>query len=151
MPLEIFDGKTGPRLIVREPMDSTSYAEIDVLGPGASERYVLKATYQDMKANGYPALSPVTETLPERYRLYLAQERTMLENLNESLRRAAQKHVDKFGELIAHVEDAEIKWHHTPVIPRVMVGEAVIMVLPSGYSRSRIQLGIAECIRLYSN
>lgn len=150
MPLEMFNGRTGPRLIAREPIDPDSYAEIAVLASGTSESHTLKVTYQGMKANGYPALSPIVETLPDRYRRYLAEERRRLEELSSTLKRLAQQRVEQYGSRIAHLDNVEIQWQHTLVIPRVMTGEDLVVVLPGGYSRSRVNLGPVGSITLHN-
>ncbi|HET6622682.1 MAG TPA: hypothetical protein VFG56_01990 [Candidatus Saccharimonadales bacterium] len=59
MPLEMFDGRTGQRLIARLPITKDSYAVVktDLIDS-------LKVYHpSDLEQNGYPALSPVLSTV----------------------------------------------------------------------------------------
>ncbi len=77
MPIEVFDGKTGPRLIARPPVNNKSYAVIELVdAPTLVTRFV--ASYQGGESSGWPALSPVMMTLPYEVQDAIEDERQAL-------------------------------------------------------------------------
>ncbi len=62
MPLELFDGKTGVRLIAREPTDPATTAAVVVRSVGTIQVYAPEG----LLVHGYPGLSVVIDSLPPK-------------------------------------------------------------------------------------
>lgn len=77
MPLEMFDGKTGPRLIARLPVERGSFALI------TTDEVSDMAVYhpEHLRVNGYPAFSPFTGTLPTWVSAPIGKKREQLRRL----------------------------------------------------------------------
>lgn len=76
MPLEMFDGKTGPRLIARLPVVDGSYAEIKT-----DHLEGLKVfSPPGLMSNGYPAFSPILSSMPTFLAVPIEARRQALRN-----------------------------------------------------------------------
>ncbi len=76
MPLEMFDGKTGPRLIARSPVAEGSYALITTDALEGLKVYAPPG----LMFNGSPALSPVLSSLPKFLSVPMEARRQALHN-----------------------------------------------------------------------
>ncbi len=78
MPLEMFEGQTGPRLIARLPVTDGSYALI------STDQVPILAVFhpEGLVINGYPALSPVIDSNPELIAPMTARRKELRERLD---------------------------------------------------------------------
>lgn len=147
MPLRMFIGKTGERLIVELPAEG-DYAEIGVHDSVLDEDFTIRVTYQGARANGYPALSPVVEALPEIEQSCLQQQGAAC----DAQIRAHNSIIDQLVEqgmnpALAHkLEPSD----HRSVIPRIMVGNLLEMILPSGYRDRQYLIGVVTSITIHN-
>lgn len=87
MPLEIFDGKSGPRLIAREPTEPTEIAEV-IMDDGS---FIMVWHPPGLMKDGYPALSPILASLPPRLLLNITRRQEYLRNDNEAFIERAER------------------------------------------------------------
>ncbi len=129
MPIEEYPGNTGPRLIVREPTSPGAHVRI------TTDTMKLTASYQGGESNGYPALSPVMETLP------LGMSRQITKERNDAELSIVSTCAD------GYLEQADLDRHIlrirgiVPVLSVVRVGESLQVVLPAYFDTTRYPLG----------
>ena len=136
MPIEVFPGKTGERLIARLPVKGDSYARLLF-----RERSPIEVAYSGCWANGYPTLCPrsleqisleIAQYVEKQHQDYIAVMDTELSQQASCGKRADEITVRQWE------QDIEPK----PLFPRIMVGEKLMLVLGSHYPEvNRTSLG----------
>lgn len=164
MPLEMFTGKTGERLIARAPVGEGSYADVTIsTAEGATA--TIRLNYAGGQANGYPALSPTLGSLETAFgdlARHIPVIREGIERRASEWEDVAAKHSSTSEQDDDHVslstflvrwwaEDAATYLRRMgakpPICPRVMVGEILQLRLPKIYDNvSAVDLGTVQKI-----
>ena len=167
MAIEMLAGKTGERLIARQPISDGSYAEVGLITLNGAG--LVRLTDAGGYQNGYPALTPElgsVDSVDTEIRRYV--ERVM--NVNRVETAAARSVLDKLIEksqedsyegLVAElasigledsVDRMEYFLRKPPICPRVMPGHVMQMALPKFlFPRENIiDLGVVTSIEIYN-
>lgn len=146
MPIEVFPGKTGERLIARMPVSPGSYAHIHTV-----QGFCMRATYQGCSSSGYPVLSPELDSLPSGTRGSIEAERLQLlrdqqHYLDPELypdptytrtRRAAQEMIDEIRAAVPHFSS-------------IKIGTPLLLVVPNLFPTTRYQLGVVSSWEIFN-
>lgn len=179
MPLEMFDGKTGPRLIARLPVAEGSFADVvlakDALNPTSGE---IRLVYAGANINGYPALTPVATSLQELIpqisaRLSVEQKRILgvaesweemastLKTLGDKFKSMTELNLGGAQALIlcrldqARAENAAEYFKRMgtkpPICPRIMPGAPLVVKMPRVYrGLDTVLLGTVRSISIHN-
>lgn len=177
MPLEMFDGKTGPRLIARLPVADGSYAVVtlatDELNPSGGK---INLAWVGASVNGYPALSPLQQSLldliPQISNLMSAEKRRILVRAGsweklaaelETMQGKSDAHTSLGGAIASvFVTLDQIRalnaakylkrmGSKVPICPRVMPGQQLFVKLPSIYQGlSTVVLGTVTSVSIHN-
>lgn len=138
MPIEVFPGQTGDRLIARDPVREEAYAHIYLVSE-LSMSYVT-ASYQGGSSNGYPVLSPVANSLPEDVSRTIEAERKAL--IDDSSRYLT----DEYDREIHDLANDEIGRYRAiiPVFSSIRIGVPLQLILPYSFRTPRYELGVVH-------
>ncbi len=130
MPIEVFPGKTGDRLIARIPVDDGSFARIRY--QNGRGHFEFRASYQGGSAGGYAALSPDLFTLDQAIARQIEDEKSVLVHNNRRFLDDKKYPLPDYARTREAAEETlEMLKGIVPVLSSIKAGSVLSVIVPS--------------------